>query len=217
MRWGTICASSRFPTAARASRCRSSGCPTVDRPCARARGSAAGKKRMLAAAELKDFVRAARAMLVRERDLAAFEVYCASAEHRVARLAYTSDIPSRGVEELKSHVADGFSLRIVMRRDAREIGTATEAGDLSLEALRAAIGRARSAALVDPHFPGLPDTPRKLGAGRARAPSDGLLGTDDRALVLAAWRIVGGALREFAPHGATSGRTPGLVLGATSR
>src|SRR5262245_53155302 len=108
---------------------------------------------MRAAAELKGFVRDARAMLMRERDLAGFEVYCASAEHRVARLAYTSDIPCHGVEELKSHIVDGFTLRVVMRRDAREIGVATEAADLSLEALRAALVRARSAALVDPHFP----------------------------------------------------------------
>ncbi len=115
------------------------------------------------AAELKDFVREARAMLGRERDLAEFEIYCASAEHRVARLAYTSDIPCRGVEELKSHLADGFTVRIVMRRDAREIGMATEAGDLSLEALLAALERARSAALVDPHFPGLPGTPHFSG------------------------------------------------------
>src|SRR6202521_6342134 len=104
---------------------------------------------MRPAAELKDFVRAARALLARERDLAEVEIYCASAEHRVARLAYTSDIPCRGVEELKSHVADGFTVRVVMRRDAREIGTATEAAGPSLEALRAALERARSAAVGD--------------------------------------------------------------------
>ncbi len=168
---------------------------------------------MRAAAELKSFVREARAMLARERDLAGFEVYCASAEHRVARLAYTSDIPCSGVEELKSHVADGFTLRIVMRRDAREIGTATEAGDLSLEALRAALERARSAALVDPHFPGLPGTPRKLAHGAADAVAGSLMRAGDAALVEAAWRIVGGALDAFTPPVAMRGRPPGLVLG----
>ena len=159
-------------------------------------------------------------MLARERDLAGFEVYCASAEHRVARLAYTSDIPSRGVEELKSHVADGFTLRIVMRRDAREIGTATEAGDLSLEALRAALERARSAALVDPDFPGLPKTPhkapRKLVHGAADAAAGGLMRAGDGALVEAAWRIVGGALDAFTPPAAArivETSSPGLVLG----
>jgi hypothetical protein len=168
---------------------------------------------MRPAAELKDFVRAARALLARECDLAEFEIYCASAEHRVARLAYTSDIPCRGVEELKSHVADGFTVRIVMRRDAREIGTATEAGDLSLEALRAALKRTRSAALVDPHFPGLPKTPSKLARERAGALVSSLMRAGDHALVEAAWRIVGGALDAFTPPAALGGQPPGLVLG----
>jgi PmbA protein len=167
---------------------------------------------MRGAAELKGFVRDARAMLMRERDLAGFEVYCASAEHRVARLAYTSDIPCHGVEELKSHVADGFTLRVVMRRDAREIGVATEAADLSLEALRAALVRARSAALVDPHFPGLPEKPRKLGSGQD-ASAVGLMRAGDGALVEAAWRIVGGALDAFAIPPSECNRPPGLVLG----
>lgn len=167
---------------------------------------------MRPAAELKSFVRAARALLARERDLAEFELYCASAEHRVARLAYTSDIPCRGVEELKSHAADGFTLRIVMRRDAREVGIATEAGDLSLPALRAALERARSAAVVDPHFPGLPETPRRFAPGPADAAAGGLMRAGDDALVEAAWQIVGGALGAFTPP-AIGGIPPGLVLG----
>jgi predicted Zn-dependent protease len=168
---------------------------------------------MRTAVELKSFVREARAMLGRERDLAEFEVYCASAEHRVGRLAYTSDIPCHGVEELKSHVADGFSVRIVMRRDARDVGTATEAGDFSLEALRAALERARTATLVDPHFPGLPNTPRKLAHVAADVAAGGLMRADDAELVKAAWRIVGGALEAFAPPPAERTRPPGLVLG----
>ena len=77
---------------------------------------------MRAERELKQFVRAALALLAREADVAACEVYCSSSEHRVARLNYTSDIASRGVEEFKSLNADGFALRIVMRR---EIGRAS--------------------------------------------------------------------------------------------
>ena len=87
-----------------------------------------------------------------------------------------------------------------MRRDAHEVGTATEASDLSLEALRAALVRARSAALVDPHFPGLPGTPRKFSpnsAGPAEAAAAGLMRVGDAPLVEAAWRIVGGAIEAF--------------------
>lgn len=168
---------------------------------------------MRAAAELRSFVREARSLLTREKDLAQFEVYCASGEHRVARLAYTSDIPCRGVEELKSHAADGFAVRIVMRRDPRETGMATEAGDLSLESLRAALKRARSAALVDPHFPGLPAAARKLTRGAPEAAADSLLRAGDSALTEAAWRIVGGALGAFTPERVPRGVAPGLVMG----
>src|ERR1700730_13104503 len=110
---------------------------------------------MRALSEMKEFVREATRLLGRDGDLAAFEVYCASSEHQVARLNYTSDIPSRGVEEFKSLNADGFALRIVMRSDPHETGSASEAGDLSLDAVRAAIRRARAATVSDPHFPGL--------------------------------------------------------------
>ena len=59
-------------------------------------------------AVLKSFTREATGILAREKDLASYEIYCASAEHRIARLNYTSDIPSRGLEEFKSLHADGF-------------------------------------------------------------------------------------------------------------
>ena len=60
---------------------------------------------------------AALALLARERDLAAFEIYCSSSEQIVARLNHTGEIPSRGVEEVKSLAADGFAIRVVTRRD----------------------------------------------------------------------------------------------------
>src|ERR1700676_1837172 len=105
---------------------------------------------MRTAVDLRKFVHEAAALLARERDLAAFEVYCSTSEHRVARLNYTSDIPSRGVEEFKSLNADGFAIRLVMRSDPHETGSASEAGDLSLDAVRATIRRARAAAASEP-------------------------------------------------------------------
>src|ERR1700730_14436560 len=102
---------------------------------------------MRALSEMKEFVREATRLLGRDGDLAAFEVYCASSEHQVARLNYTSDIPSRGVEEFKSLNADGFALRIVMRRDAHETGYASCAGDLSVASVRDALARARRSAI----------------------------------------------------------------------
>ncbi|HYL57853.1 MAG TPA: metallopeptidase TldD-related protein [Candidatus Acidoferrales bacterium] len=170
---------------------------------------------MLKTAELRAFVREAARIVARERDVASFEVYAASAEHRIARLNYTSDIPSRGVEEFKSIHADGFQLRIAMRRDSHEVGTAFEAGELDAASVREAIGRARSAAVVDPHFSGFPAEPRKFAAAGAN-PSD-LARLADGAIASAAWSVIKGTLEVFARHasraGAARAEHPGLIVG----
>jgi PmbA protein len=166
---------------------------------------------MRPAAEIARFARAAAREIARESDLAQFEIYCASADVRVARLNFTSDVPCRGVEELKSHEATGFQVRIVPRRNPREIGVAFEAGDLSLATLRAALSRARGAAIVDPHFPGLPAgaAPTRPSAAAHRA----LARADDATLAAAAWQAVRGAADAFAAREVAPGRQPGLVVG----
>lgn len=161
--------------------------------------------------DLKSFARAAAAALAHDRELAQFEVYCSSSEQIVARLNYTADIPCRGVEEIKSLAADGLALRIVSRRDRRESGIAFEAGDLSLAALRQALERARRAAFVDPHFPGLPAVPAAMAAGPPAQVSD-LMRAPDRALVAAAWEVIRGALGSYA-HRAGADRPRGFVVG----
>ena len=70
-------------------------------------------------AELKKFASAVAAIVARDQDVAQYEVYCASADHRIARIAYTSDIACRGLEEMKSIGADGFQMRL---QHARKTG-----------------------------------------------------------------------------------------------
>jgi PmbA protein len=163
-------------------------------------------------ADLKYFTREAARILAREKDLAGYEIYCATAEHRIARLNYTSDIPSRGLEEFKSLHADGFQLRVAMRRDPHEVGAAFEAGDFSSESVRDALRRARSAAVVDPHFPGFPG----VALDRKLAPSEksDLARVGDSAIAAAAWDVLDGALDAFAERPAKP-RTdhPGLIIG----
>jgi predicted Zn-dependent protease len=161
--------------------------------------------------EIHGFVRAAADLLARDKDLAGWEIYAASGEHRIARLAYTSDIPCRGVEELKSLHADGFQVRIAMRRDEHETGGAAVAGEFNLEALRAALERARRATVVDPHFPGFPSDPHRLAA-RAAHGGD-LSRASDAALATCAWQVLGGALDAFGRDAAATRENPGLVLG----
>jgi PmbA protein len=164
--------------------------------------------------DLKNFAREASALLTREKDLAAFEVYCSSAEHHVARLNYTSDIPSRGVEEFKSLNADGFALRILMRRDVHETGYAAVAGDLSAASVRDALARARRSAIIDPHFPGLPSAPRNSGKAVSGdvAVSD-LMRVKDAVLAKAAWEILAGAIKTFDARAPLKLAHPGLIIG----
>ncbi|HWJ41073.1 MAG TPA: metallopeptidase TldD-related protein, partial [Candidatus Limnocylindrales bacterium] len=148
----------------------------------------------------------------REKDLASYEIYCATSEHRIARLAYTSDIPSRGLEEFKSIHADGFQLRIAMRRDPHEVGAASEAADFTTDSVRDALRRARSAAVVDPHFPGFPAVP--LACKSAPSEKSDLARVGDGAIAAAAWDVLDGALAAFAKRPANP-RTehPGLIIG----
>jgi len=168
---------------------------------------------MRTAVDLRKFVLEASALLARERDLAAFEVYCSTSEHRVARLNYTSDIPSRGIEEFKSLNADGFALRLVMRDDLHETGSASEAGDLSLDAVRSAIRRARAAIVIDPHFPGLPAEPRNLAPSKERESASDLMRAKDSAIASAAWEMIGGAISAFESGAPLKLPRPGLVVG----
>src|SRR5258708_21674121 len=96
---------------------------------------------MIRASELRSFAREAAEIVARDKDVAQFEVYCASGDNRIARLNYTSDIPCRGVDELKSHAADGFQIRIVTKRNAHEIRTAYEAVHFIAHAIRPALPR----------------------------------------------------------------------------
>ena len=164
--------------------------------------------------DLKKFAREAAALLAREKDLAAYEVYCSAGEHKVVRLNYTSDISSRGIEEFKSLDADGFALRIVTRRDPHETGSASVAGDLSVAAVREAITRARRALIIDPHFPGFPTEPRRLeGFTSSGAAHSDLLRAKDTVLAAAAWETIGGAISQFEQQAPLKLAHPGFVLG----
>ncbi len=168
---------------------------------------------MRTTADLRKFVREAAALLARERDFSAFEIYCSTSEHRVARLNFTSDIPSRGLEEFKSLNADGFAMRVVMRRDPHETGSATEAGDLSLDAVRATMQRARATTVIDPHFPGLPTAPRKFAPPKDGGGASDLMRARDGAIATAAWQMIGGAISAFETGVPLKLPHPGLIVG----
>lgn len=160
---------------------------------------------------LKKFAQAAAAQLARAKDLAGYEVYCSSAEHHVARLNYTSDIPSRGLEEFKSLNVSGFALRIVMRTDPHEVGYATVGGDFSTRAVREALDCARGSIVTDPHFPGLPSDQHELSV--AKTHHSDLLRISDQHLATSAWTALSGAINAFEKKTPLKIADPGLVIG----
>ncbi|HYA34344.1 MAG TPA: metallopeptidase TldD-related protein [Candidatus Binataceae bacterium] len=166
---------------------------------------------MLKLTDLKAFVREAESVVARDREVASFEIYASSSDNVVARLNYTSDIPCRGVEELKSHSASGFQIRVQGCADAHSIGVAHETGALSLEVVRAALARAHSSTISDPEFPGFPTEPRIFRVSPSE--SSDLMRGGERAVAAAAWRIIRGGADVFARSRAAKVDGPGFILG----
>ncbi len=125
------------------------------------------------------------------------EVFVASNACLLARLCYTSHIPSNGLEEPKSDESVGIGLQVVF--DGPEgplLGFGSEPTDLGAAGVERALAKARAAAVRDPEFvslPGLARAQRTLGDYA----DPRLLALDDAALVGAGWAIVNGALRTF--------------------
>ncbi|MFH0962773.1 MAG: metallopeptidase TldD-related protein, partial [Planctomycetota bacterium] len=152
-------------------------------------------------------------------DVIEAEVFASANEQRVARLSFTSHIPSNGVEEPKSVSAFGLCVEAVFRSPVGPVvGFGFETADLSERAALAALERARRGAVADEDFVSLPvpaDEERKLAGYHDRA----LMELSDEDLVALGWRSVDSALAVFEGSGRLrelSGGDPaklGLILG----
>jgi PmbA protein len=147
--------------------------------------------------ELKKAAEEGLALLSGEDDIEEAEVFASSNNLLLARLNYTSNIPSNGVEEPKSVVNYGIGVQAVFREGGkRKIGFGSEASDISPDGVRAALKKARRGASDDPEFKSLP---RPTGEVRKLADyhDPALMDVKDDALPAAGWTVVNGALRVF--------------------
>ena len=147
-----------------------------------------------------ELVRAAReavALVAGEPGVRECEAFVAANAQLLARLAYTSHIPSNGVEEPKSTASHGLGLQVVFDGPTGpRLGFGAEPSDLSPDGIRRALAKARASAVHDPAFVSLP----RSGAERRRLEAyhdPRLLALDDAALVGAGWRVVRAGLRAF--------------------
>jgi len=131
------------------------------------------------------------------RDVSEAEAFASANASLLARLNYTSHIPSNGVEEPKSTESFGLGLRVALVTPAGvATGFGSEPSDLTADGAARALERACRAAIVDPEFVSLPEAgaePRALAGYHDPA----VMAVDDAALVGAGWTVVGGALRTF--------------------
>jgi len=139
--------------------------------------------------------------LRRQKDIQEAEVFVASNAGLTARVNYTSHIPCNGVEEPKSTSSYGLGVRAVFQDPkGPRIGLGSEAGDLSLNGVKAALEKARRSAVHDPDFTTLPrpSTERRT-LTKYHDPS--AMGLKDADLVQTGWRVLTRALDEFAKAG----------------
>ncbi len=158
--------------------------------------------------------------LQRQQGVREAEVFVADNVSLTARLNYTSHIPCNGVEEPKSSESYGIGLRAVFGNGTgARIGLGSEAGDLSLNGVKAALEKARRSAVSDPAFTTLP-RPSAERRTLAHYHDSAAMHLTDADLVQAGWRILAKALDTFTTDGrlsalAKSGRLRdlGLIVG----
>ncbi len=132
-------------------------------------------------------------------DVREAEVFVASNGNLIARLNYTSHIPSNGVEEPKSTESFGVGLRVAFdTRDGVRTGFGSEPSDLSLEGVKRALEKAQRGAVRDPEFVSLP-RPASVQPRRtiARYHDPNVMRMRDGQLVDAGWQVVEGGLEAF--------------------
>ena len=176
---------------------------------------------MATTAQLAAAATAALEYVSAQEDVRECEAFVAANASFLARLNYTSTIPSNGVEEPKSTESLGLGLQVVFESaNGPLIGFGSEPSDLTLAGVDRALVKARRGAVADPDFVSLP----RPGAERRRLRDyhdERLLDVRDEDLVAVGWRVVRGALRAFATSprlldlaGGEAGlRRLGLILG----
>ena len=135
-----------------------------------------------------------------QEDIEDAEVFVSANRVLLTRLNYTSHIPCNGLEEPKSTENFGIGIQAVFKATAEKelhrVGFGSEPSDISIEGVKAALGKARTGAVEDPEFRSLP---RPTGERRQldHYSDHRLIEIDDASLIGTGWRIVDGALRIF--------------------
>ena len=134
-------------------------------------------------------------------------VYASENRRTVGRLVYTSHIPCNGLEELKSDEDLGVCVEVWFRKGGKQlVGMGHESSELSPDAVRQALKKAKRDAVPDPDFHGLYQPEKGYAQGRRRLSFHDrrLFSLSDRAeakfLSRAAWETIRGTVHGIAPY-----------------
>lgn len=125
---------------------------------------------MLSLTKLKRTVAEGLAILHRDKSLIEGALYASANRRVVGRLVYTHHFPCQGLQEPKSDDDFGVSVQGYFRHGGKKVvGFGHIANDVSVEAVRRALERAKANAIHDPDFHGFPEAVRERPAKRAFA------------------------------------------------
>lgn len=109
---------------------------------------------MFSTGELKDSVQDALRVIERKKGVKEAEVFASTAEHRVMRLCYATNVPSNCLEEPKFVSSFGLSVRVLFSNG--KIGFGKTECAIGKTAVSAAFEKAKRNTVLDPDFKGFP-------------------------------------------------------------
>lgn len=154
--------------------------------------------------KLKEIVNAGLKIVSRELGLIEGLVYSSANRRSVSRLAYTTHIPSNGLEEPKSDQDLGITVEVWVKRGGKHlVGIGHEPNDLSLSAVSRALKKAVRDAVADPDFQGFykKTTPTPKSPKSPQSPN---LSDSQEAELLSklGWETIAGAVDAVKPFAA---------------
>lgn len=164
---------------------------------------------MVTLQELRDITKKGLDLLKEDKEVLDAVIYVSANERIVGRIVYTSHIPSLGLEEPKSDEDMGIAIEIWFEKKGKKlIGFGHEPNELSLDAVKRAIEKAKRDAVEDPDFHGflLPEDMPKAKSPKHTSPHfDNRLGDmthGEEADVLAklSWETIRGAVDVVKPY-----------------
>lgn len=158
--------------------------------------------------ELESIVRKGLQLIKKESDILEGLVYASCNQRTVGRLVYTTHIPCNGLEEPKSEEDLGICVEIWIKKGQKKlVGTGHESSELSLDAVKRALAKAKRDAVEDPDFGGFLNPKDTFQYSKPQKKNmDGKdvmnlsFGQEATALARMGWETIEGAVSALEPY-----------------